>query len=100
MCKSAFFAQECQAQFFQTAGKRVELLAEEPEVFSAVLEFLYKGDYTPKLLYDKKTKSWSLDEDATEKRIENTVVHTNTGVPILKDTLIYVSLCASVKSRF
>ncbi|QIW96991.1 hypothetical protein AMS68_002509 [Peltaster fructicola] len=87
--KSPFFAQACQSQFFENAGKRIELLTEEPEVFSAVLEFMYKGDYSPKLLWDKKTSSWSIDHDGGPKEI--TIQHSDAGVNILKDTVIYCS---------
>lgn len=69
-------------------------MTEEPEVFSAVLEFMYKGDYSPKLLYDKRTGSWTIDNDGAPKEV--TIQHTSSGASILKDTVIYV--CHSVRS--
>ena len=91
LCKSTHFAQFCRSQFFETNGKRIELPNEEPEIFSAVLEYLYKGDYTPKLSYDKKRASWYL-EDADVSVGENTIHHTGVGGSVLKDTIIYVRI--------
>lgn len=90
LCKSPYFAQACQAQFFEPANKRIELAHEEPEVFSAVLEYLYKGDYSPQLAYDKKRTSFYLSTkgDTGTKTPELTVQYN--GVSILKDTAIYV----------
>lgn len=91
LCKSTSFAQQCQRQFFETSGKRIELPMEEPEVFSAVLEYLYKGDYTPKLAYDKKRASWYLEDDDTSTG-ECTLYQGGVNGAVLKDTIIYVSL--------
>ena len=79
----------CRAQFFETPGKRIDLPSEEPEVFSAVLEYLYKGDYSPKLAYDKKRASWYL-ENTDASSGESTIYQGGVGGAILKDTLIYV----------
>jgi hypothetical protein len=48
-------------------GKRISLPDEEPEVFSAVLEYLYKGDYYPRLFHNKATNAYEL-EDSTPQR--------------------------------
>ncbi|GAB7366482.1 hypothetical protein MBLNU230_g8275t1 [Neophaeotheca triangularis] len=101
LCNSPYFAQACRSQFFAANGKRLELPNEEPEVFSSILEFLYKGDYTPKLAYDKKRSSYYL-EDAenspatsptsnTATSGENTLYHHAVGAIVLKDTVIYCS---------
>ncbi|KAM0720578.1 hypothetical protein Q7P37_004714 [Cladosporium fusiforme] len=93
LCKSPYFAQACRAQFFETANKRIELANEEAEVFSALLEYLYKGDYSPQLAYDKKRASFSLASTFTNKApgaSEATILMADVGVPILKDTAIYV----------
>lgn len=90
LCKSPFFAESCRAQFFEANGKRVDLPAESPEVFSAILEYLYKGDYTPKINFDKKHGSWYLENDAATGMSENTI-YTPSGIAILKDTVLYVS---------
>ena len=64
----------------------------EPEVFSAVLEYLYKGDYYPRLLHDKRRNSWQLEDgqDVNGRGIvESTVFHHGVGGVLLKDTAIY-----------
>ena len=90
---SPFFAGICRGQFLESSTKRVSLPKELPEVFSSVLEFLYKGDYYPKLLHNKKQNSWEL-EDATKTAgskgaVESTVYHPGSGQMLLKDTLVY-----------
>ena len=113
---SPFFAAALKGQFFESATKRVELLDEyvrpygllkkltstprEPEIFSSVLEFLYKRDYYPRLLHNKRRNSWEL-EDARDDlnlggrgSVESTVYHTGVGGVLLKDTAIY---CAADK---
>ncbi|KAK4503826.1 hypothetical protein PRZ48_004741 [Zasmidium cellare] len=90
LCKSPFFAESCRAQFFEANGKRVDLPSESPEVFSAILEYLYKGDYTPKINFDKKHSSWYLEDDDGTGKNENTIF-TPSGHAILKDTVIYCS---------
>ncbi|KAK3674169.1 hypothetical protein LTR78_006016 [Recurvomyces mirabilis] len=94
LSKSPYFAQALRAQFFEAGGKRIELAHEEPEVFSAVLEYLYKGDYSPKLYFDKKRASWALEEDnSAARKMESTVVCNLGGVGgnVWKDTVIYCS---------
>ena len=89
LCKSTYFAQQCRSQFFDASGKRVELPNEEPEVFSAVLEYLYKGDYSPKLVYDKKRSSWYLEE--SDASGESALYLGANGAAVLKDTVVYAS---------
>ena len=64
----------------------------EPEVFSSVLEYLYKGDYYPRLLHDKRRNTWHL-EDAQDGlgcgSVEPTVYHHGVNGVLLKDTVIY-----------
>ena len=92
LCKSPYFQQACQAQFFEPANKRIALEHEDPEVFSAVLEYLYKGDYSPQLAYDKKRSSFYLStRESTSTKTPGITVQYN-GVSILKDTAIYVRL--------
>jgi hypothetical protein len=66
LCQSSFFEAACRAQYsLGTAaqGKRISLPDEEPEIFSAVLEYLYKGDYYPRLLPSGKHRnSWELED--------------------------------------
>ena len=97
LCRSPVFAQQIRKQFFESdaSGKRIDVPNEMPEVFSAILEYLYKGDYSPKLEYDKKHQSWFLDDgDATSGMTESTVCTPDNHV-ILKDTVIYVCISYS-----
>ncbi|CAK3770905.1 hypothetical protein DOTSEDRAFT_70184 [Lecanosticta acicola] len=91
LCKSPYFAEACRAQFFEANGKRVEIPNEAPEVFSAILEYLYKGDYSPKLNYDKRHGSWYLEEDDSARGMNESIVYTASGTAILKDTVVYCS---------
>jgi len=93
LAKSTHFADLCRAQFFETPNKRIELPNEEPEIFSAVLEYLYKGDYTPRLAFDKKRGNWYLDDAEGMPAGENVVYPSaGSGSAVLKDTVVYVSL--------
>ena len=96
--------------FFQSANKdtfyaadsarRIFLPDEEAEIFSAVLEFLYKGDYFPRLLHDRHRNAWvleSVDEpSALSPQFQGrgtsdtvTMHHSRVGDLILRDTAIY-----------
>lgn len=85
---SPYFQVACQGQFFQTANKRIDLPDEDPEVFSSVLEYLYKGDYNPRMEYDKKRNSWNLEDGGNGNGVNEAVIQSTSG-PILKDTIIY-----------
>jgi hypothetical protein len=60
-----------------------------------VLEYLYKGDYYPRLEFDKRRHSWSLENsnDAASRAgtVEVTAYDNGQPIKILKDTIIYVS---------
>ncbi|KAF2017737.1 hypothetical protein BU24DRAFT_344378 [Aaosphaeria arxii CBS 175.79] len=88
LCHSPFFQSACRDQYFQTTNKRIELPDDEPEVFSSILEYLYKGDYYPRLEYDKRRNSWSLEDGGNGNGVGEAVINTHVG-PILKDTIIY-----------
>ncbi|KAG9188060.1 hypothetical protein G6011_01983 [Alternaria panax] len=85
---SPWFQTLCSGQFFQTTNKRIDLPDEEPEVFSSILEYLYKGDYYPRMEYDKKRNSWNLEDGGNATNTHEAVVQSSVG-PILKDTIIY-----------
>jgi len=87
---SPFFAAICRGQFLESGSKRVSLPEESPEVFSSVLEYLYKGDYYPRLLHNKRRNAWEL-EDAADSNgaMESTVFHQGAQQVLLKDTLLY-----------
>ena len=92
LCLSPFFSAALRGAFVESQLKQVELPEEEPEVFSSVLEYLYKGDYYPRLLMDKRRNTWSL-EDTTASNgrgcVESIVYSQRSGGVILKDTAIY-----------
>jgi len=67
LCRSPFFAAALSAQYMDLGAdpqmaRRIALPDEEPEVFSAILEYLYKGDYYPRLLQNKHRGSWELED--------------------------------------
>ncbi|MCJ1352499.1 MAG: hypothetical protein MMC33_002483 [Icmadophila ericetorum] len=89
---SPFFAAALKGQFYESASKKVELPDEEPEIFSSVLEYLYKGDFYPRLLHDKRRNTWRLEDaqgDNGRGSVESTVFHNGVGGVLLKDTVIY-----------
>jgi hypothetical protein len=88
LCHSPYFQSACRDQFFQSTNKRIELPEEEPEVFSSLLEYLYKGDYYPRLEFDKKRNSWNLEDGNSGNGTNEAIINTSFG-PLLKDTLIY-----------
>ena len=74
----------------ESAAKRITLPDEEPEIFSSVLEYLYKGDYYPRLVHNKRRNSWELEtEDGGAGSVESTVYHHGVDGELLKDTVIY-----------
>jgi len=96
---SPFFAAALKGQFLEASTKKVELPDEEPEILSCVLEFLYKGDYYPRLLHNKRRNAWEL-EDAQDLKnggrgaVESTIYLSNAGGHVLRDTAVY---CAAEK---
>lgn len=98
LCLSPFFASACRGQFLEAHAKRIALPDEEPEIFSSVLEYLYKGDYYPRLVQTgRKRDSWELEEvlGGAHSRVgEGTVYHHGVDGEVLKDTVIY---CAAEK---
>ncbi|KAK7517097.1 uncharacterized protein IWZ02DRAFT_470821 [Phyllosticta citriasiana] len=87
LCHSPFFHDACRTQFFESTTRRIELPDEEPEIFSSVLEYLYKGDYYPRLQHDRKRSTWYLEDGFQAGAAESTVFIN--GVAILKDSVIY-----------
>ena len=85
MSRSSYFQSALKAQFFE-GTRRLDLPDESPEVLSAVLEYLYKGDYTPKLVHNKKRDTWEIENNGQHG--EATTMHHLSKVPILKDTAI------------
>ncbi|PFH62453.1 hypothetical protein XA68_13520 [Ophiocordyceps unilateralis] len=96
LCASPFFLSLLQSAYPQSAMKRVSLPDEVPHIFSSVLEFLYKGDYYPRLKHNKRRNSWELESASDDERpsVESTVYHRGVDGELLKDTVIY---CAAVR---
>jgi len=104
---SPYLAAACRDQFFVGNDRRILLPDEEPEVFSCVLEYLYKGDYAPRLVHDKRYDVWSLEDDTLGKASPKiggrgsgvpsttstsafaTIYHAGVGDVILRDTAVY-----------
>ncbi|KAH7039638.1 uncharacterized protein B0I36DRAFT_370708 [Microdochium trichocladiopsis] len=100
LMQSAFFERACREQYLDAQSKRISIPDEEPEVFSAVLEYLYKGDYYPRLLHNKQRNAWELEDavkspDPSEKNqagrgaVEPTMFVHSVGQHLLRDTVIY-----------
>jgi len=74
----------------EATNKRISLPDEEPEIFSSVLEYLYKGDYYPRLVHNKRRNAWELESsDGGAGNVESTVYHHGVDGELLKDTVIY-----------
>jgi len=104
LAASPFFGAACRSQYRSAAqSKRIDLPDEEPEIFSCVLEYLYKGDYYPRLIHNKRRDSWELEDAGRSPNPENpggrgsveaTCYISSVGEHLLKDTVIY---CAAEK---
>ncbi|KAI4240152.1 MAG: hypothetical protein L6R40_005285 [Gallowayella cf. fulva] len=91
---SPFFTAALKGQFYESSAKRVALPDEDPQVFSCVLEYLYKGDYYPRLVFNKRHASFQLeDQDPSNLGgrgcVESTVDIPGAGGALLKDTVVY-----------
>jgi hypothetical protein len=84
--RSPYFEAALKGQFFENSARRVNLPDEQPEVLSAVLEYLYKGDYHPKLLHNKRKDTWELDEEASSSN--TTIYHHASKQTLMKDTVV------------
>ncbi|THW91818.1 hypothetical protein D6D18_06463 [Aureobasidium pullulans] len=61
---SPFFESASKDALYTSASqstRRIFLPDEDAEIFSAVLEFMYKGDYFPRLLHDRRRNAWVLE---------------------------------------
>ncbi|KAJ5492920.1 hypothetical protein N7539_001666 [Penicillium diatomitis] len=81
----------------ENGNKKLSLPDEEPEIFSCIMQFVYQGDYYPRLFRSKRTTHWYL-ENATEtddlSSSEPTLFHRGFGNFLMRDTVVY---CAAVK---
>lgn len=98
---SPFFADQCRSQSPSPSSRahhrirhpatRIELPEEQPEVLSCVLEFLYKGDYYPRLRHNVRRRTWELEDtelDSEGQTTGATVFHHQAGCAILRDTAV------------
>ncbi|KAI1326432.1 hypothetical protein F5Y16DRAFT_228671 [Xylariaceae sp. FL0255] len=117
LAQSPFFQRVCQDQYLEAQNnKRILLPDEEPEIFSCILEYLYKGDYYPRLLHNKARNSWELEDavkpspdpnnpnnyrggragTSPQTSVEATMYVSSLGQYILRDTVVY---CAAERFR-
>ena len=90
LARSPHFFALCRAQVLEPTAKRIDLPEEIPEIFSSVLEYLYKGDYSPRLTHNKRKNTWELENLTSIKaNEESTILHPNNQQPLLKDTVLY-----------
>lgn len=99
LCHSPYFAAALKGKFLDGGSKKVDLPEEEPEILSCVLEFLYKGDYYPRLLHNKRRNTWELEGAQDTKsggrgNCEATIYIPGMGGDVLRDTVVY---CAADK---
>lgn len=95
---SPYFAEALRGQFFESTNRRIDLPTEEPEIFSCILEYLYKGDYYPRLVLDKRRQNFMLEGAVSSPdpnkgdrvaAIEPTFFHSGIGDILLRDTAVY-----------
>jgi len=90
LCLSPFFAAALRGQFREADARQVEMPDEDPQIFSAVLEYLYKGDYYPRLRHNKRSSHWELENQSSKEYVSESLIHSPVyGGDILRDTVIY-----------
>ncbi|KAK2606391.1 hypothetical protein QQS21_003210 [Conoideocrella luteorostrata] len=94
LCCSPFFNNALRNTYMDSSSKKIALPDEEPEIFSSVLEYLYKGDYFPRLTHNKRRNSWEFEPADGDRTVESTIFHRGVEGDLLKDTVIY---CAAEK---
>jgi len=94
LSQSPYLATILQGHWLEDGAKRVSLPDEEPEILSCILEYLYKRDYYPRLVQNKRRNTWEL-EHAQDQKIggrgscESTILFPGAGGEVLRDTVIY-----------
>jgi hypothetical protein len=102
LCTSPFFAaarsraraqSQSQSPSPESPHKRISISLpdEQPEILSCVLEYLYKGDYTPRAIYNRHRDTWELENtglDTDGQTTNATIFHQATGSLILRDTAV------------
>jgi hypothetical protein len=92
LCVSPFFATACSlAQSLDPLnGRRIALPEEQAEVFSCILEYLYRGDYYPRLVHNEKRETWELENPTVKDGQTDgaTLFLPAAGAEILRDTAV------------
>ncbi|RDW70625.1 BTB/POZ domain-containing protein [Aspergillus mulundensis] len=92
LCVSPFFAAACSRAQSQNplSSRRIALPEEQPEVFSCILEYLYRGDYYPRLVQSEKHNTWELENPRLKDGQTDgaTLFHPAAGAEILRDTAV------------
>lgn len=90
---SPVFREMLSQSYMDSQDNKRLYLGEEPEVFSSILEYLYKGDYTPRLVHNKRKNTWEMEQlgEESDAPSETTVYHHSVDGYVLKDTVIYCS---------
>ncbi|KAJ5735363.1 uncharacterized protein N7483_000488 [Penicillium malachiteum] len=92
---SPYFRTALKEKVMDDDAKQLALPDEEPEVLSCILEFLYKGDYYPRLFRGKRRDSWHLENAQDPQQTggcgssEPTMFHSGVGDVVLRDTVVY-----------
>ncbi|KAH6970992.1 hypothetical protein BKA56DRAFT_495267 [Ilyonectria sp. MPI-CAGE-AT-0026] len=93
--QSPFFEAALRTGYHDAQSRRISLPDEEPEVFSAILEYLYKGDYYPRLLHNRSRNSWELEDQGrtpqTSPNPENGGGRAGTGVAAGSEATVFLS---------
>ncbi|KAF1347749.1 hypothetical protein BDV97DRAFT_355938 [Delphinella strobiligena] len=99
LTQSPYFAELLRKQYFMhppnsptyagSNAKRIGLPDQEAEVFSSVLEYLYKGDYYPRLEYDRRRNTYLLEDGGSTGTTAATIWHSGIEDNVLKDAVIY-----------
>ncbi|QSS56934.1 hypothetical protein I7I53_05295 [Histoplasma capsulatum var. duboisii H88] len=91
LCISPFFATCCRGQFLESHGKRINLPDEQPEILSSILEYLYKGDYYPRLIHNKRRDSWELENvgnPSSQQASDSTIINQVDEVAVQCSTIL------------
>ncbi|KAJ5290222.1 uncharacterized protein N7443_010475 [Penicillium atrosanguineum] len=93
---SPYFRDALKEKSGEDGPKQLALPDEEPEILSCILEFLYKGDYYPRLLHGKRRDSWYLEnaqdiDHSGRGSSEATFFHPVVEGVVLRDTVVYCS---------
>ncbi|KAJ6011054.1 hypothetical protein N7451_002466 [Penicillium sp. IBT 35674x] len=97
---SPYFQTALKEKSLEEDAKQLALPDEEPEILSCILEYLYKGDYYPRLLRGKRRDSWYLENAQDPQQTggcgssEATFFHSGVKDIVLRDTVVY---CAAEK---